>query len=139
MSRTGEIVLTIIGALLYGLFAATGIFMGWLFNNEELLNDINNEVQSEPQISASDFEAFVDMLGGGGWILAIVSIISVILGIIAIILVKGNKKPKAAGIILIVTSVIVALVTLGAGIISGIFYLIAGIMCLARKEPQPLE
>ncbi|WP_164670800.1 DUF4064 domain-containing protein [Virgibacillus doumboii] len=140
MSRTGEIVLTVIGALVYGLFAALGIFMGWLFNNEQLLNEINNEVQqTQPQVAAGEFEAAMDMLGGSGWVLAIVSIIAVILGIVAIILVKGNKKPKAAGIILIVTSVVVALITFGAGIVSGIFYLIAGIMCLARKEPQPLE
>ncbi|SEQ72781.1 Protein of unknown function [Virgibacillus subterraneus] len=138
MNRTGEIVLTIVGALIYMLFAGLGIFAAWLFNNEQVLNEASDEMMQQPGMGTGDMQAMLEVLQGGGLVLAIVSIIALVLGIISIILVKGDKKPKAAGIILIVTSVLAAIITVGAGIFSGIFYLIAGIMCLARKEQQTI-
>ncbi|SDR02550.1 DUF4064 domain-containing protein [Virgibacillus salinus] len=138
MNRTGEIVLTIVGALIYMLFAGVGIFAAWLFNNEQVLNEASDEMMQQPGMGTGDMQAMLEVLQGGGLVLAIVSIIALVLGIISIILVKGDKKPKAAGIILIVTSVLAAIITVGAGIFSGIFYLIAGIMCLARKEQQTI-
>ncbi|MFB4167936.1 DUF4064 domain-containing protein [Virgibacillus sp. JSM 102003] len=138
MNRTGEIVLTIVGALIYMLFAGLGIFTAWLFNNEQILNEASDEMMQQPGMGTGDMQAMLEVLQGGGLVLAIVSIIALVLGIISIILVKGDKKPKAAGIILIVTSVLAAIITVGAGIFSGIFYLIAGIMCLARKEQKTI-
>ncbi|MBP1948606.1 DUF4064 domain-containing protein [Virgibacillus litoralis] len=138
MNRTGEIVLTIVGALIYMLFAGVGIFAAWLFNNEQVLNEASDEIMQQPGMGTGDMQAMLEVLQGGGLVLAVVSIIALVLGIISIILVKGDKKPKAAGIILIVTSVLAAIITVGAGIFSGIFYLVAGIMCLARKEQKPI-
>ncbi|HLS08498.1 DUF4064 domain-containing protein [Lentibacillus sp.] len=136
MSRTGEIVLTVIGALIYGFFALVGGFMVWLFNNEAAWDQAEEEItQQNPELSAGNMEAALEMLQGGGWFLVVLSVLGLILGIVSIVLVKGNKKPKAAGIILIVTSVLFAIITFGGLIFSGIFYLIAGIMCLARKAP----
>ncbi|MRH43849.1 DUF4064 domain-containing protein [Aquibacillus halophilus] len=138
MNRTGEIVLGIIGVLLYGLLVALGGAMVWLTNNEGLLQEIFDETTSEldPSVSVGSFEGFVDSLSSGGWFFLIASLVAFVLGIVAIILVKGNKMPKVAGIIFIILAVVGSFVTFGLGIIAGIFYLIAGIMCLARKQPQ---
>ncbi|WP_010529207.1 DUF4064 domain-containing protein [Lentibacillus jeotgali] len=138
MSRTGEIVLTVIGALIYGFFTVVGGFMVWLFNNEAIWNQASEEIsQQQPEVASGDMEAVTEMFQGSGWFLIILTLISVILGIVCIVFMKGNKKPKAAGIILIVTAVLSTLITFGGMIFGGVFYLIAGIMCLARKAPAP--
>ncbi|QKY71069.1 DUF4064 domain-containing protein [Lentibacillus sp. CBA3610] len=137
MRRTAEIVLSVIGALIYGFFAFIGVSMVWLFNQETFWDQTSEELKQQPDINSGDVEVALEALQGSGqgsgWFLIIASVIAVIMGIVAIILVKGNKKPKAAGIILIVAAVLGSLTVLG--IFGGIFLLIAGIMCLARKAP----
>ncbi|MBP1968631.1 cell division septal protein FtsQ [Virgibacillus natechei] len=141
MKRTGEIVLGIIGALVYGFFGIIGGFMLWMQNNEELLQQSLEEVPQEggAELSADEFSAFIEQMGSSGMMMLIVSIVAIILGIIALIFLKGNKKPKAAGIIFIATAVIAVFLVGIVGIFSGLFYLIAGIMCLARKPKAPIE
>lgn len=132
MKRTGEIVLGVIGAIFYGLGALFGVIMLVLKNQQDFLR----EISEDPEVAdVIDVNSLVNSLAAGGWTLIITSLIALILGIIAIVFMKGNKKPKAAGIILIVTAVVIAIVTFGLAIFPGIFFLIAGIMCLVRK-PQ---
>ncbi|MBM7599667.1 cytochrome bd-type quinol oxidase subunit 2 [Virgibacillus halotolerans] len=132
MKRTGEIVLGVIGAIFYGLGALFGVIMLFLKNQQDFLR----EIYEDPEFAdVFDFNSLVNSLAAGGWTLIITSLIALILGIIAIVFIKGNKKPKAAGIIFIVTAVVITIVTFGAAILPGIFFLIAGIMCLVRK-PQ---
>ncbi|MFD1068130.1 DUF4064 domain-containing protein [Oceanobacillus locisalsi] len=130
MKRTGEIVLGIIGILVYGLVTALGGFMLFLQNNEGLLQDA---VEETPQASFEDLNMVMEGMGTGGWALVITSILAIVLSIVAMVLIKGNKRPKIAGIILIITSVLGTIFTVGIGIFPGIFLLISGIMCLARK------
>jgi len=135
MKRTVEIILGVIGIITYGLITALGGFMLFLQNSEEFLQEINNQ---DPGMGLSDFETMIDVLGAGGWLFIITSILAAILGVIAIFLVKGNKKPKTAGAIFIIVCFLGAFVTVGLGIIPGIFYLFAGIMCFVRKPIQQL-
>lgn len=137
MKRTGEIVLGVIGVIFYGVGAIFGIFM-LVMKNNEMIQDQLREISQDPELAGvMDFNALVNSLSAGGWTLIITSLIALILGIIAIVFIKGNKKPKAAGIIFIVTGVVIAIVTFGVAFFPGIFFLIAGIMCLARK-PQTI-
>ncbi|OZU87747.1 hypothetical protein CIL03_15385 [Virgibacillus indicus] len=135
MKRTAEIILGIIGALVFGIFTVIGAVMVWLHNNEGLIEDILNEetAQDFPEISMMNFNDFIRVMGEAGWQIVIISLIAIMLGIVAMVLLKGNKKPTAAGIIFIATTVIVAFINMPIGIFAGIFYLIAGILCLARK------
>ncbi|GAA0603684.1 DUF4064 domain-containing protein [Virgibacillus siamensis] len=137
MKRTGEIVLSIIGIVVYALCAFAGFAGATVLSNEQLMSDMANEMAT-PQMSASDVMAMFDTMSGGIMLFAIVSVVSLILGIVAAVFLKGNKKPKAAGIILIITSVIGTIVTVLSVIIPAIFFLIAGIMALARK-PKPAQ
>ncbi|AQU80710.1 MULTISPECIES: DUF4064 domain-containing protein [Planococcus] len=140
MKRTAEIVLAVIGALGYVFTAALGGFMIWLQNNKGLMEEVFNEtIEQNPELGMSDMEVMLDALGTGGWLFAIASVVAVILGIVAIVFLKSNKKPVVAGIIFIATAVIVAIVTSGAGILAGLFYLIAGVMALVRKPKQVIE
>src|SRR5690625_5912894 len=61
---------------------------------------------------------FLNIFAGFGWFLTFISIVGIVVGIIAIIFLKDNKKPKAAGIILIVGSIIILLATIGMGFFS---------------------
>lgn len=134
MKRTVEIILGVIGIITYGLITALGGFMLFMKNNsEELFQEFTNQ---DTGMGLSDFEATIDVLGAGGWLFIITSILAAILGVIAIFLVKGNKKPKTAGAIFIIVCFLGAFVTVGLGIIPGIFYLLAGIMCFVRKPSQ---
>lgn len=136
MKRTGEIVLGVLGALFYLFIAFIGGLIVWVQNNKDQVQEFFNQAAAEAPnaaMSEADLNNLFDAMGNSGMILLIMSIIAVILGIVAMVFIKGNKKPKAAGIIFIVTAVIFAFVSFGAGIIGGILYIIAGIMCLVRK------
>ncbi|MEF3327560.1 DUF4064 domain-containing protein [Oceanobacillus sp. M60] len=131
MKRTVEIVLGVIGMVGYGLVAALGGFMLFLQNNEDLLQEV---VEQNPEMGLNDLNTVMEGMGAGGWALLITSILAIILSLAAIFLIKGNKQPKIAGSIFIVISILGSIVTVGFGIIPGIFLLISGIMCLVRKQ-----
>ncbi|MFC3212520.1 DUF4064 domain-containing protein [Planomicrobium okeanokoites] len=140
MKRTAEIVLGIIGALGYAFMAAIGGFMLWMQNNRELMEEtMTGTGDPTTDLTMDEFDAMIDLMGAGGWVLLASAIGAIVLGIIAMVLLKGNSKPVIAGIIFIATAVIVSFVTTGVGVIAGIFYLVAGIMCLVRKPKTTLE
>lgn len=141
MKRTAEIVLGIIGALGFAFMAALGAFMLWMQNNRDLLETEMTTGTGDPttDLTMEEFDMMIDLVGTGGWFLLISAIAAIVLGIVAMVLLKGNKKPLIAGIIFIATAIIVSIVTTGVGVIAGLFYLIAGIMALVRKPQRTLE
>ncbi|GIO27147.1 DUF4064 domain-containing protein [Ornithinibacillus bavariensis] len=143
MKRTAEVTLGIIGTVFYVFSVLIGALRLWMENNKDYLYDFITENQNEMEFTADDMdiiqEAFNLNLAGGGPLLVIMPILAIILGIVAMVLLKGNKNPIAAGIIFIATGVIYVIVTLGGGILSGILFLIAGILCLARKPKTLIE
>lgn len=144
MKRTVEIVLTIIGIVLFGLpVLLSGIMLNAKDNpqiREEMESFINSpEVQMEGEITSSDLGQMMDMMGSFAMFILIASLIAIGLGILAVIFLKGNKKPKAAGIILIITAVIMTFATVFIGLFGGVAYLIAGIVALVRKPKTPVE
>lgn len=139
MKRTAEIVLGIVGTIAFTFTAFIGTMLIIMHDNQEMIRDIFYEIALEdPALEISDIDGFISVLGSSGWVIAIVSFLAVAAGIIAMILLRGNKRPKVAAILFLSTSIIIALVSFGLGLIPGVFYLIAGIMCLVRKE-SPLQ
>lgn len=136
MKRTGEIVLTIIGACLFAFITLFGfIFLG-LGDNDEFATEMENVAATDPALTGVDMGMITDMVVAGGWYFIIVGLLAIILGIVSLVLLKGNKRPKAAGIILIIVAVLSTLATFLLSIIASILYLIAGILCLVRKEKE---
>src|SRR5690625_4373625 len=76
----------------------------------------------------SEAELLLNILSGFGWLVVAMFAIGIILGIISIFFYIGNKKPKAASIILIIGSVIVGIGTVLIGFMPALLYLIAGII-----------
>ncbi|MFB1050311.1 DUF4064 domain-containing protein [Paraliobacillus sp. JSM ZJ581] len=138
MKRTAEVIFGIIGTIVYGITAIIGGSMLWMKGNEEVVEKIYSDVlEQNPEIEMPDYQTFIDSMGTGGVMLLLVSLAVMIAGIVAMVFLKGNKKPKAAGIIFIVS---VAIVTVLPGIspFTGVFYLIAGIMSLVRKPKESI-
>ncbi|MFS0863586.1 DUF4064 domain-containing protein [Fredinandcohnia sp. 179-A 10B2 NHS] len=136
MKRTGEIVLTIIGACLFAFITLFGfIFLG-LGGNDEFATEMENAAATDPALTGVDMGMITDMVVAGGWYFIIVGLLSIVLGIVSLVLLKGNKRPKAAGIILIIVAVLSTLATFLLSIIASILYLIAGILCLVRKQKE---
>lgn len=140
MKRTAEVVLGIIGALVFSFFSVMGGVLIWFKNNQGAVEDLyNNLVIENPKLEASmDLQTFMESMTTGGTFLLITNLIAVILGIVAMVFLKGNKKPKIAGVIFIATAVLFTVIQVGIAMFAGFFYVIAGIMCLVRKPKQPL-
>ncbi|WP_180954632.1 DUF4064 domain-containing protein [Bacillus sp. V5-8f] len=133
MKRIGEYVLGIIGVILSGLMLICGLLFLFIEGNEEMKSEMDKMMQSDPALTGTDITAVLNMFGAIGWAFTIASILGLVLGLVAIFVLKA-RKPKAAGILFILAGVLVALVSILAGFLPGILYLIAGIMCLVRKQ-----
>lgn len=133
MKRTVETILSIIGIIGYGFVGVLGGLMLFLQNNESFLREIMEE---DPELFG-DLESFTAEMGAGGWMLIITAIIALIAVVIALILLKGNKKPKTAGGLLLAVAIIGSIMTAGFGAVSGILFFIAGSMCFVRRKPVP--
>lgn len=139
MSRTAEIVLTVIGIVLYGLPIAIGFMFRSFQNNPQAKEDFMAAIQQAPnaqEMQNVDMNQMFDFMGAFALFILVVSFIAVGLGILSVYFLKGNKKPKAAGIILIITAVVFTLATLFLGLFGGVAFLIAGIVALVRKTPK---
>ncbi|MFD1020732.1 DUF4064 domain-containing protein [Thalassobacillus hwangdonensis] len=135
MKRTVEIVLTIIGVVLFAASAAIG---GWLLSqkdNPEFRQGLEEGLnQPGTDTGGMNADQILEMLSNGVQTFIIITVIATILGILAVMLLKGDKKPKTAGAILLVTSVLAAIITLGVGVFPALFYFIAGIVALVRRK-----
>ncbi|MDG5472900.1 DUF4064 domain-containing protein [Jeotgalibacillus sp. ET6] len=135
MKRTAEIVLSVIGVIL-NILVVLGIFLTNNFlSDEEVRTELEAEMANDPDLAATgtDMSGVMDMLSGLGMFFNIVIIISTILSIVAIVVLRGNRKPKLAGGLLLGSAVLVFLGTFFIGFLPALLFLIAGIMCFARK------
>lgn len=139
MKRTGEIVLSIIGLVIYAFMAILGFFMVTIMKSDEVMGEIESGMQNDPAVSSAEINDVIDIAGSYGWSMVIVTILAIILGIVAVVFLKRNHRPTVAGIILLVTAVVGSIFSLPFGIFGGLFYLIAGIMCFARKPKPELQ
>lgn len=144
MKRTGEFVLGIIGIIIYAFFTMMGALLVWIQNNADKVKDMMTEVsENDPEnaMSVEDLNESLDTLvdSGSGWVVFSAALITTIVGIVALVLLRGNKRPKPAGIILILFAVVSFFVLGQIAIIGAIPYIVVGIMCLVRKAPVPLD
>src|SRR5699024_4878217 len=105
MKRTGEFVLGIIGIIIYAFFTLMGTLLIWIQNNADKVRDMMAEVaKDDPEVSVDEFNEALEVVvdSGNAWFVFSVSLITAIVGIVALVLLKGNKRPKPAGIMLIV-------------------------------------
>ncbi|MFG6150519.1 DUF4064 domain-containing protein [Halobacillus sp. B23F22_1] len=140
MKRTVEIVFTIIGAVFFGLALALGAFFANMGDNPQARAELESIINQDPNVDPDQIsvDQLMNAMSTGAWTVVVAGLIAVALGILCIVFLKGNKKPKAAGIILIVAAVLLTFGTFGLGLFGGIAYLIAGITALVRKPKSPV-
>ncbi|MBA2176671.1 DUF4064 domain-containing protein [Halobacillus locisalis] len=139
MSRMIEIVLTIVGILLYALPLVVGFMFRSLNNNPQLREEFIAAMEQAPnaqELQNMNMDQMFNFMGTFATFLIIASVIAIALGVLAVVFLKGNKKPKAAGIILIVTAVVFTIATVFIGLFGSVAFLIAGIVALVRKTPK---
>ncbi|AJD90083.1 hypothetical protein JMA_07660 [Jeotgalibacillus malaysiensis] len=140
MKRTAEGVLTIIG-IIVNLFMIVGVFaLGALFDDPAMQAEFEREFQNDPALADAgiDPSMVTDMFAGLGVFFNVVVIVSTILSLVALFAMKRNKKPKLAGGLLIASTLVVGVGTVLIGWLPALLFLIAGIMCFARK-PKVVE
>lgn len=135
LKRTGEITLGIIGIVFSAIGFLFGLFFLVLFRSEEFKSEMMLETANDPNLSIEEVESVITFFSGFGGAIIVSAILGIIIGLIAVIFIKGNKKPKAAGWLFIIGAILVGLISMGSGFISALLFLIAGIMCFVRKAP----
>ncbi|MEK3887075.1 DUF4064 domain-containing protein [Bacillus sp. FSL K6-3431] len=136
MKRTVEFVLGIIGVVLSALTILFASLIKWAGNSAEFKSTLLEDPELVSLFEAEGQGSINDMfsiLTGFGTALMVVAIIGIIFGLVGVISIKGNKKPKLAGTMFILGAVLVGIISLGTGFLPALLYLIAGIMCFARK------
>jgi len=145
MSRTGEIVLGVISAimtLLSIILVTVLVVSGSSILKEEAVTDqFLSDIASDPNMTETDvqlindnMDVVIDAFSLFGWVFIIILVISLILNIIGIMSISKNKNSKLAGIMFIIAGIF-------AGIISptSILLYIAAIMCFVRKPPVQVQ
>src|SRR5699024_5350956 len=107
----------------------------WMQNNRDKVEEfIKDSGEAGDGFSLEEFEQAINEIGNSGWIFTITLFVAVLVGVVGLILLRGNKKPRQAGILLTGSSVLLTIIVgIGAGI-GGLFYLIAGLLCFFRNE-----
>ena len=141
VKRTGEVIMGVIGIVLSALFSIIGIVLNMGMNSPEVMSQIEEGMESDPNLqesgmTAGDMSVIMETAESMGSYLVILGIIASILGIIAVITIVKNKKPVLSGIMFILAALVVGLGTIGFGFIPGLLFLIAGIMAFVRKPKR---
>ncbi|SNZ16964.1 Protein of unknown function [Terribacillus aidingensis] len=131
VKRTAEKVLVIIGAVLFLIVGGwTALGLG---SSEETTT---NQLTNQGDITQDQAEALSGLMSGVSIWMIIVFVICAILGFVSLTMLKNNKPAKGAGILLIITAVLGTVLSIFTGFISGVLYLIAGIMAIVRKPVE---
>ncbi|SEN85205.1 Protein of unknown function [Amphibacillus marinus] len=140
ISRKIEIALIILGATVFAFFSITGINMLIINQDEEAAlaayEQISLEVEDD---DIPTFEQFSDMLFPGGISIIAISGVSIIVGMVSIFLLKGNKRPKPAGILVLIVGGVIGFLQFGIALFGSLFYLIAGLLVLFKKPKTELQ
>ncbi|KYC63310.1 MAG: DUF4064 domain-containing protein [Heyndrickxia coagulans] len=139
MKRTAEIILSVIGAVLNGLAAILVIFMTMTMKSQSFIDEMEAQMKSGATIREADFQTVLHTIQALGWGIAVVLIIGTVIGIVAAVQLRNNKRPKLSGILLIIDALLVFFFTVGFGVLPALLYLIAGILSLVRKPPIIVE
>lgn len=145
MSRTGEIVLGVISAIMTFLSIILVVVLvvsgSSILKDEEFKGDFQNIIADDPAYTEADIQMIddnmalaVDAFNIFGWVFIIILVISLILNIVGIVSVSKNKNPKLAGIMFIIAGVFAGIISL-----TSILLYIAAIMCFVRKPPVQVQ
>ncbi|TJY44142.1 DUF4064 domain-containing protein [Cohnella pontilimi] len=129
MKRIVINILNIIGVIGNVLMIGTGLVFLYLEDNADFLKYLDESW------SKSQNDYTLDQLSQAGMMFVLPGIIGLILGILAIYLLKSNRNQKLVGWMLIILSVVSCFISLFAAI-PNIFFIIAGIIILVGNPKK---
>ncbi|QXE02143.1 DUF4064 domain-containing protein [Terribacillus sp. DMT04] len=135
LRRTAEKVLATIGAVVF-LYTAISTWIRLAAYDPEAARQ---EILDSGVDQAVDTGMVADMANTLGAFVIAVGLICAVLGIVAAVKLKANRKQTGLGVMLIIVSLVGSIATFLAGFIGGMLYLIAGVMVLARRPAQHIE
>ncbi|MDM5211265.1 DUF4064 domain-containing protein [Peribacillus sp. NJ4] len=133
MKRTWEFVLSIIGVSIAAISLIVTIITAVYLNSIDMTEMMDYSLMSDSEFSTSEVDMSIKFFMGLLWAGIISLFIALAGGLIAIFLLKGGKA-KAAGILLIITGILTIF-----HVWPLIFFIVPGIMCLARKPRETVE
>lgn len=140
MSRTAEMLITLLGIMVYSFFSIIAGATVWMNKNPDkvadMLADLNNE---EMDLTKDEFLFMLEDIGGSGWYVLIGTILAILAGVLAIYFLRGNKNNIIAGVLLILSAIIATFMSFFLAWPAALIYLLAGIMALVRRPKQNLE
>lgn len=132
MKRTVEIVLSALGLIVSLIMVGTGVVFLYLKTNEKFLRYLDSG-WSERQNAST-----LEQLGQAGTMFILPGIFGIVLGVIAVLLLKRNRSPKFVGWGLIIVSIVISIISV-IGMIPSLFFIITGIIALVRKPEGNVE
>jgi Protein of unknown function (DUF4064) len=126
MRRKIEIWINMLGVLLSIVMVGTGVVFLYLTKSDRFLQYL------EAGWSESENAYTLEQLSQAGTMFILPGIIGILIGLLAIFLVKRNYSPKVIGWSLIIVTVIITVISLFSAI-PGMFYILAGALALSRK------
>ncbi|GAA4069949.1 DUF4064 domain-containing protein [Amphibacillus indicireducens] len=138
INRKIEIFLVIMGMAVFFFFGVTGATMINVHDDEmatdlyeQYLEDASVEEVAEEDLST--YDEFVEALRTAGIIIIVLAVITVIVGIVSVLLLRNDKRPKIAGVILLAAGIFIGFLQFFIALVASLFYVIAGLMALFRK------
>ena len=132
-NRVVEIIFTVLGILMFGLNTVGSLIIYLNLDNPES-KSIIEDIIIEGNIQEVTADQLFSFLSNGALFILVMTALCAILGIVSLFALIGDRKPKLAGTILIITAILGTILTLLTGILGGILYLIGGITALVRKS-----
>ncbi|WP_067837709.1 DUF4064 domain-containing protein [Amphibacillus sediminis] len=139
IKRKIEIILITLGAIIFAFFCVLGISMMAVKNDESAVSNLYNEMKLEFAVEEMpEYAEFLETISRGAILMIAIAVIAIVAGVLSAIMLKGNKRPKPAGIVLLALGLIIGFLQFGISLFGGMLYAIAGAMALFRK-PKPQE
>lgn len=131
--RTTEITLSIIGMVVDILTGIGGFILFYPATNQQIRDMMAEAMIAGSSLSSTQISQSLSTLDKAGMMLFIASLIGIVLALVSIVFLKGNKKPKWGGWLLIITAVSSFLVS-PAVFFGAILLLLSGVIALVRKS-----
>lgn len=139
INRKIEIFLVIMGMAVFFFFGITGATMINVHDDDETAMDLYEQYLGDEiaiEADAEDvatYDEFVETLRTAGTIIIVIAVITVIIGIVSVLLLKNDKRPKIAGILLLIVGIFIGFLQFFIALMASVFYIISGLMALFRK------
>lgn len=126
--------LIVLGSIIFIFLGIAGINVLRALSDEEVMSDVHSgliaEVDDAEILSLTEF---TDALRVNGILMIAIAVIVVVTGLLAIRMLKENRRPKPAGILLLVVGGLTSFLQMGFALFGSLLYVIAGIMALVKK------